>query len=160
MLDNPLLRGDIIFDAKPDAVPYNYRVSYKVTQLCLILHICGWGDSSSLIKLQMISLAMFSQDNMDKLIRFTTDGFNMPVVRFDPAVNKALNYAIAYGFITQSKSGNYKLTQSGKSLVEKINLTGDIMVTEIHVLSELSKKLTEIKIKELTDMWRAQNAED
>lgn len=48
-----LLRGDIIFNSKPDAVPYNYRISYKVSQLCLIMRICGWGDSCSLIKLQM-----------------------------------------------------------------------------------------------------------
>ena len=47
------LQGDIIFDAKPDAVPYNYRISYKVSQLCLIMYICGWGTSCSLIKLHI-----------------------------------------------------------------------------------------------------------
>ena len=44
-MDNSSLQyTDIIFDAKPDAVPYNYRISYKVTQLCLIMRICGRGD--------------------------------------------------------------------------------------------------------------------
>ena len=43
-MDNSSLQyTDIIFDAKPDAVPYNYRISYKVTQLCLIMRICGRG---------------------------------------------------------------------------------------------------------------------
>ena len=54
------LQGDIVFDAKPDAVPYNYRISYKVSQLCLIMYICGWGTSCSLIKLHMISFALLS----------------------------------------------------------------------------------------------------
>lgn len=37
MEDSPLQYDDIVFNAKPDAVPYNYRISYKVTQLCLIM---------------------------------------------------------------------------------------------------------------------------
>lgn len=49
------VQADIVFNAKPDAIPYNYRISYKVSQLCLILHICGWGNSCSLIKVHMIS---------------------------------------------------------------------------------------------------------
>lgn len=161
MPDNPLLRGDIIFNAKPDAVPYNYRVSYKVSQLCLIMRICGWGDSCSLIKLQMISFALFSRDNMEKLIKFAEDQFSAPpIVRFDPAVNKALTFAVAYGFVSQQKNGNYKLTERGHNLAEQIKMVGDLMATEIHDLTELSKKLTEGKIKELTDMWRIKNAED
>ena len=37
MRETPLVYTDIVFNAKPDAVPYNYRISYKVTQLCLIM---------------------------------------------------------------------------------------------------------------------------
>lgn len=161
MSDNPLLRGNIVFNAKPDAVPYNYRVSYKVSQLCLIMRICGWSDSCSLIKLQMISFALFSRDNMEKLIRFAEDEFSTPsIVRFDPAVNKALTFSVAYGFVIQQKNGNYKLTERGHNLAEQIIMVGDLMATEIDDLKELSKKLTEGKIKELTDMWRIKNAED
>jgi len=161
MPDNPLLRGNIIFNAKPDAVPYNYRVSYKVSQLCLIMRICGWGDSCSLVKLQMISFALFSRNNMENLIRLTEEEVSSPsIVRFDPAVNKALTFSIAYGFVIQQKNGTYKLTEHGHIFAEKIIIVGDLMVTEIYDLRRLSKKLTENKIKEITDMWRAKNAED
>jgi hypothetical protein len=47
MRETPLEYTDIVFNAKPDAVPYNYRISYKVTQLCLIMRICGRGDKAS-----------------------------------------------------------------------------------------------------------------
>jgi hypothetical protein len=161
MSDNPLLRGDIVFNAKPDAVPYNYRVSYKVSQLCLILRICGWGDSCSLTKLQMISLALFSRDNMAKLITFTENEFSTPpIVRFDPAVNKALTFAVAYGFVSQQKNGNYKLTKVGHNFAEQIKMSKDLMATEIQNLTELSKKLTESKINDLIDIWRFRNAEN
>lgn len=64
METNVFPHADIVFDAKPDAVPYNYRISYKVSQLCLIMRICGWGGTCSLIKLHMISFALISRDNI------------------------------------------------------------------------------------------------
>ena len=160
MVDDGLIKGDIVFNAKPDAVPYNYRISYKVSQLCLIMRVCGWGDSCSLIKLQMISYALFSNETMTRLISYAEGTGPAPIVRFDPAVNKALTYAIAYGFVTQQKTGNYKLTTKGHNLAERIKMVGDLMTTELISLNELSKKLTEAKIKELTELWRANNASD
>lgn len=88
MVDDSLIKGDIVFNAKPDAVPYNYRISYKVSQLCLIMRLCGWGDSCSLIKLQMISYALFSEETMVRLVDFADGVGPAPIVRFDPAVNK------------------------------------------------------------------------
>lgn len=158
MVDDNLIKGDIVFNAKPDAVPYNYRISYKVSQLCLIMRLCGWGDTCSLIKLQMISYALFSKETMNRLIDYTDGRSPAPIVRFDPAVNKALTYAIAYGFVSQQKSGNYKLTTKGHNLAEQIKSAGDLMVAELACLKELSKKLTEVKIKELTELWRVNNA--
>jgi hypothetical protein len=160
MEDNPLLHTDIVFDAKPDAVPYNYRISYKVSQLCLIMRICGWGDVCSLIKLHMISFALISRSNMTKLIEFADGTGIAPIVRFDPAVNRALTFAIAYGFVEQQRTGNYKLTERGRRLADQIKLVDDLMATEISDLNTLAKKLTETKVKELIEMWRDKHAED
>ena len=154
------LQGDIIFDAKPDAVPYNYRISYKVSQLCLILYICGRGTSCSLIKLHMISFALLSRQNMDNLLEFSEKPNESVVVRFDTAVNRALTYVVDYGFDVQQQNGNYKLTDQGKNFAERIKLAGDLMVTEIRELTDLSKRLTESRIKELTEIWRDRHAED
>ena len=87
MRETSLKYTDIVFNAKPDAVPYNYRISYKVSQLCLIMHICGRRDICSLIKLHMISFALISQENMKKLVEFTDGIGNAPIVRFDPSIN-------------------------------------------------------------------------
>lgn len=158
--ENPIWHCDIVFDAKPDAVPYSYRISYKVSQLCLIMHICGWNDTCSLLKLHMITFALFSQANMTKLVVFAEGEGSIPIVRFDPAVNRALTYAVAYGLIVQQKTGKYALTARGKQLADQISLSGDLMVTEISDLRTLAKKLTESKVKELVDMWRDKHAED
>lgn len=131
MRESPLEYTDIVFDAKPDAVPYNYRISYKVTQLCLIMRICGRGDVCSLIKLHMISFALISQENMRKLLEYTDGTGTAPIVRFDPSVNRALTYSIAYGLIEQQPTAKYKLTERGHQLAEQIKIAGDLMVIEI-----------------------------
>lgn len=158
MVVDELIKGDIVFNSKPDAVPYNYRISYKVSQLCLIMRICGWSDSCSLIKLQMISYALFSNETMARLIDYVEGMGPAPLVRFDPAVNKALTYAIAYGFVSQQKTGNYKLTTKGHNFAERIKMADDLMTAELSSLNELSKKLTEGKIRELTELWRSNYA--
>lgn len=136
MRETPLEYTDIVFNAKPDAVPYNYRISYKVTQLCLIMRICGRGDVCSLIKLHMISFALISQENMRKLVDFADGIGSAPIVRFDPSVNRALTYAIGYGLIIRQQNAKYKLTDRGKQLAEQIKVVGDLMVIEIATPSE------------------------
>ncbi len=160
MRESPLEYTDIVFDAKPDAVPYNYRISYKVSQLCLIMRICGRGDVCSLIKLHMISFALISQDNMRKLLEFTEGTGTAPIVRFDPSVNRALTYAIAYRLIEQQQTAKYKLTDRGRQLAEQIKIAGDLMVIEITNLNKLAKKLTEAKVNDIVDMWRMKNADN
>lgn len=160
MRETPLEYTDIVFNAKPDAVPYNYRISYKVTQLCLIMRICGRGDVCSLIKLHMISFALISQENMRKLVDFADGIGSAPIVRFDPSVNRALTYAIGYGFIKRQQNAKYKLTGRGKQLAEQIKVVGDLMVIEIGDLNLLAKKLTERKVEEIVDRWRIKDAED
>lgn len=160
MRETPLEYTDIVFNAKPDAVPYNYRISYKVTQLCLIMRICGRGDVCSLIKLHMISFALISQENMRKLVEFADGIGSAPIVRFDPSVNCALTYAIGYGLIKRQQNAKYKLTDRGKQLAEQIKVVGDLMVIEIGDLNLLAKKLTESKVEEIVDRWRIKDAEN
>lgn len=154
MEETSLNYSNIIFEAKPDAVPYNYRISYKVTQLCLILRLCSRGNVCSLIKLHMISFALISHDNMKKLIDFAEGKSNAPLVRFDPSVNRALTYAVAYGLIDSQQNAKYKLSACGLKLVEQVQISGDLMAFEINELNTLSKKLTETKINEIVNTWR------
>jgi len=153
---------NIVFDAKPDAVPYNYRISYKVSQICLILAKSCWGKSGCLpIKLHMISFALCSKTTMDRLIDFTQNEFVAPpIIRFDPAVNRAVAFAIADNLIFQGNNGKYILTDKGWNLVSKIDKDSTVFVTEKLDLSMLSTKLTDQKIKQLSDVWRNIYAED
>lgn len=97
---------------------------------------------------------------MRKLIEFADGTGSVPIVRFDPSVNRALTYAIGYGLIERQQNAKYKLTDRGKQLVEQIKIVGDLMVVEIDDLNLLAKKLTENKVEEIVDRWRIKDAEN
>lgn len=159
--DNYLLSDTIIFDAKPIAVPYNYRVSYKISQLLLIISLCCSRGGCSLIKLHMISMSLNSDSSMDQMEQFANGILSeIPLVRFDPAVNRALMIAINEGLITQQQDGKVKLSPKGRLYVSKIIDENDLMVREKKHLNAISSKITEKRISEIMANWRYQGATD
>lgn len=157
-----LLSNTIIFDAKPIAVPYNYRISYKIAQLVLILNLCCTSRSGcSFVKLHLISTALNSDSSIQNLIDFMEGNISeIPLVHFDPVVNRALLYALAEKIILQQKDGKFKLSPIGKSYVGAILKDTNIMIREKLLLSKLSTKVTENQVSEIMSNWRYLNAEN
>ena len=81
------------------------------------------------------------------------------LVRFDPVVNRAIKYAVADKLVYQLKNGTFRLTDTGKELIKKIEKE-DIMIQEKKFLNELGTKLTNEKIDQLMSLWRYKNAEN
>lgn len=162
MNEELLLKNGIIFDSKPDAVPYNYRISYMVSLLCLIIHICcGKRKGCSLIKMNMISVGLSSRREGQKLKEFCeANESRYMLVRFDPVVNRALAYAINDGLMTQQGNGLFKLTDKGKKMVEMISMDESILLNEKVFLKNISMKITEEKIESLMHGWRNMYVED
>lgn len=155
-----ILTNEIIFDSKPDAVPYNYRISYKMAQLCLIISkSCSGREGCSLVKLHIISNGLNTEKNMRELEDYVNERMGFMLVRFDPAVNRALKYAIADDLVAQLKNGTFKLTKNGKEFIKRIEKE-DILLEEKSFLNKLGTRLTKEKIERLMSLWRYKNAED
>lgn len=159
--NNYLLSDTIVFDAKPIAVPYNYRVSYKIAQLLLIISLCCSRGGCSLIKLHMISMSLNSDASMDQMEQFANGLLSeIPLIRFDPTVNRALMLAINEGVIMQQQDGKVKLSPKGRLYVSKIMDENDLMVREKKHLKSIASKITEKRINEIMANWRYQSATD
>ncbi len=160
-MDSYLIAEEIVFNEKPDAVPFNYRISYKIGQLCLILSICCGRKGCSIYKLHMISISLYTKQEMRRLKDFCENILSSyTLVRFDPAVNRAVKYAIADGLMFQQTNGLFKLTQKGKMFSEAIKKETDIMLGEKSYLNDISDKLSEDRIKGLISLWRYSDAPD
>lgn len=150
---NYILGDKIIFEPKSEAVPYNYRISYKMGQVSLIMDKCCRGGCS-LIKLHMITTAMYSEKDKELLIRFLDEKIlTYTTIRFDPSINRLVKFAIFDKIIIQQKNGLLKLTEKGKLLAKSINADKDLMKAEKVFLTRISTKLSEDSIKHLMKDW-------
>lgn len=150
-----LLKNGIIFDAKPDAVPYNYRISYKVSIICLMIYKCCGRRGCSLIKMHIIASALADSRFYKKLMKFLDSNLQREfIVRFDPALNRALEYALADGLVVQQANGSYKLSVEGKSLAKEISEDNEILCSEKQILDDIFLKLSEERIKEISERWK------
>ena len=141
----------IIFEAKPDAIPYNYRISYKISIICLLIHSCCGRRGCSLIKMHIIGSALSDDRFKQRLMKSLNSQlqYNL-IVRFDPALNRALEFALA----------DKMIVQQGKKLATTISDDESIFRTEKEILREISLSLTEERIKELSERWKYHNAEN
>lgn len=151
----------ITFINRPIQVPYNYRIVYKVCKIVLIIgETCKRGGCST-IKLHIISNAISSNKSLKELEKFLDDSSNnVSIVRFDPALTRAINYALAENIIDIQNNGKIKLSDKGKVLYQEVIEDKELMILEKDSLKNISNKLTEEKIEEIIVNWRNGNVSD
>ena len=152
------INNDIIFDPKASAVPYNYRISYKMALICSIIGKCCGKKGCSAIKLQMINAATTSADAKLQLFDIIENPFSFKtkIIRFDPAVSRAIDLALADEVIFRQSNGLYRLKDKGKLLVSKVYEDDSLLASEKKLLSELSNRLTEDIIERIAENWRSE----
>ncbi|CAG9606848.1 hypothetical protein [Pseudoneobacillus rhizosphaerae] len=139
-----ILTDFIVFNSKPDAVPYHYRLSYKIALACLIFGLSCGRSGCSLSKLHMIIVCMYSEKEMVNLLNFVNEtNNNYIVLRYDPTVNKTVDFMLAEKIIFQQANGLFRLTKSGIKFFENIMKDQNLLVNEKKFLRDLSSKLTE-----------------
>ena len=147
-----LSKEGVIFRDRPDSVPYNYRISYKVAVICLIMsETCG-KRGCSLTKMHILSGAIMEQAIFDKVVSLISGKKEDDLyIRFDPAVNRAIEYARYDEIIYQQL---YRLSDKGKQLSKLICKDQQLMVKEKEVVHRISVDLSEEIIQRISKNWR------
>lgn len=144
----------IEFTSRPDPVPYNYRITYKVAQICLILHMLVKNGGCSFVKMQMVSTALTSSYDMNQLMLFANGDLpDYSIIKFDPSVNYAIQYALVEGLMITQKDGKLKLTDRGKQYCEAIMEDTNLLLSEKKELQQLVGKVSEKEILSLVKKW-------
>lgn len=156
MDENKQIQNDVIFTERAIAVPYNYRISYKVSMICMIIGKCCGKRGCSAIKLQMINAATTNKKAKKELFEIISNPFVVEtrLIRFDPSIIRAINLTLIEGLAYRQSNSLYRLTDKGKELVEKIYKDESVMTVEKSLFGELSSKLTEGIITRISENWR------
>ena len=159
-MEDNFFNKDIIFDSKADAVPFNYRISYKVSLICMIIGKCCGKRGCSATKLQMINASINTSKCKKELLDLIKGVLisEITLIRFDPAISRVINYAFADNLIFQQGNGLFRLADKGKKLIEEIYKDQTLMSVEKDFFGGLSNKLTEDMIVNIAQNWRLEDA--
>ncbi len=152
---------DIDFIYNPDPVPYSYRISYKVAQICILLMILARTRGCSLLKIQIVSCALSNEYDMHEVTEFIEGRLpDYSMLRFDPAVNRALRYTLVEELVKRQKNGTYKLTEKGSMFAQSIYEDSTLMIVEKGRLAKIVGHLDEDEIFNLAQQWRYDYVKD
>jgi hypothetical protein len=150
----------ITFSKKPISIPPEYRPSYTIGLIVLILKICCQSSKSSLLKLHLINWALKSDENKDSLKKFVLSNYteSSKTWGIEPSLNRALNYSVHEG-VCSMIDGKYQLEEKGELFYQKIIEDSEYLNEEIDFLNFLGKrKITDSRIDSIYKKWKNQNA--
>ena len=151
-----LLIKKLSFTKRPIPLPAEYRPMYKIALIAMILKYCCRGETSNLLKLHLFSWALASEKNMKELQDYVTSNFttDFSVWGIEPALNRALQLAVAENICDVINGKNYKLTEKGSKFFEMIKGDPQLFDIEKIFLTFIGKnQITDNRITKMTQKW-------
>ena len=150
------LQHRFTFRVRPEPVPGDLRPEWRISVILLMLLRCGRNESMSLKKALMVNWAVLTKETQNTLLRMVAGDRRLSdiPVRFDPALNRASDFARAEGllYVEKKTTGSIiKLLPKGSEIAEKIYREKDCLETEKTFFNRLRGKLPEEKVKELLE---------
>ena len=145
---------DFTFRVRPEPLPAELRPGWRIMLLLLMISRCGHGGAMSLKKAHLVCSASRSEDNRNMLLRMLVGDRQLDdvAVRFDPSLNRAIDYAIAERLVlalVRSGTCVLKITPEGDRMVKALLETSDCMQVEKSFAEELRGKLSNEKVEEI-----------
>lgn len=141
----PELNTEFLFRQRPVAVPGDLRPTWRMGLLVQLLYRCCRQHRSSLTRLHVLNWAVRTDGNRQALIELIAKGLSPHslVVRFDPAFNRAMDFALAEGLVRRFDGSRIELTLHGVSLAQEISENEDVYGPEKAFIDDIRQRVTE-----------------
>ena len=144
-----VLNAEFSLKEIPDSIPADIRPLWRIL-LCLMILNFSRAGTASLKKLQVLSWILTNCENFDLVMEALENDLAKKklVVRYDPALDRALDFAIGEGLVEHTSSAKYKLTDKGRKIFKDFKET-EIMAKEMRFVIENGSKFTEATVTNL-----------
>jgi hypothetical protein len=142
------VRTRMTFKRRPTSVPPDIRPEWRVPLLLLMVDHCR-GQIAGREQLHVLNSAVLSAGSRRALIA-ALDGRlapNVPLVQFEPALDRALDRCIGLRLLTINSHGRFLLTDLGRSIVQAVGSNAALFVRERELLAALPKSLSQAAIQ-------------
>jgi len=139
------------FTRRPMAIAAELRPDWKIGSLLLILHLSSWGGKSSLRRLHILNWALRSPKTRAEFeqVREQRQPLFSFQFRFEPALGRAINFAVGEKLVEWVGGDRLQITAKGKRWVTDILKDESVMQEEREFLKRIGKRITESVASEM-----------
>jgi hypothetical protein len=146
-----LLDAEYSFRVRPHPVPAELRPNRKVALLLLLVSRCH-GAGASWKSLHVLNWAVRGAGNFQAFER-VRDGEllpDVPIVRIEPALDRAIDLSVGLGYLERKSSGAFRLLPRGFAAVAALE-AADVLLAERALLDRLKGKVTDTMVTDLLE---------
>ena len=142
---------DLTFVRRPVPVPADLRAEWRMAFICLAIQNCGRANKASLKKLHVLNWAGRSAESRQAFVeRLNGHLFSISnPIRFDPALNRAIDLALGEGLLARDEKFSLYLEQNGTLWVDEIQKDKTCMANERKFFKSVGKRLSEKLVEKM-----------
>lgn len=142
------------FTARADPISPDFRPERRVA-VCMLIVDKSRAGKASWKAIHVLSWALQSPKRVEMLtnLKNGTNLLDMPVVRFEPALDRALDLALGLGFLTRDGIGPFELTDAGREALAEVREAG-VLEREVAALAAVNGKVSNRDVERLLE-WRS-----
>ena len=150
-IEIPEIDVPFVFREQPTAIKGDLRPLWRMCLVVLLIRKCCRGNRTSYARLHVLNWAMLNKEDRKRLLALINDTSEPTdiLVRIEPFLNTAVNYAVGEGLIKQENGNRLLLATKGVSLADKLFEMNDVFKLEKEFVAALGNKLTERLVSEL-----------
>lgn len=150
------IHGEFNFRLRAEALPGDLRPEWRIAVILVMVLRCGRAGKMSLKKAHLLDWAVrtaTARGTLSRMVQGQRELSDVPV-RFDPALNRALDFARGEKLVHIDKKTTgslIRLLPAGELMAENIYKEPDCLEVEKAFFNSLRGKLPEDKVTELLD---------
>ncbi|EIP98814.1 hypothetical protein OpiT1DRAFT_03283 [Opitutaceae bacterium TAV1] len=147
----PLFESRYLFRDQPVAVSPDLRPVWRLSLLALLMTRCCRQGRATLQKLHVLNWALRTPESRQALLE-ALDDHSAPdanLLRYDPALNKTLDFAQAEQLVHQLNRARFQITSKGILLAEEVEKDPFAFVSERAFLDSVGSRLTETLVERM-----------
>ena len=142
------------FARRADPVSPDFRPERRLA-VCLLIVEKSRAGKATWKAMHVLSWALQSPKRVEMLtnLRAGTDLLDVPLVRFEPALDRALDLGVGLGLLSRDGTGPFELTSAGREALDQVREAG-VLEREVAALAAVNGKVSNRDVERLLE-WRS-----
>mgnify|MGYP000060603048 CR=1 FL=1 len=155
-IDLPEFGVRFSFQRRPISLPGDLRPIWRIGLLTILMTQCCRQQRSSLTRLHVLSWTIRSKENYEDMLALIAGDLSPDslIVRFDPAVNRAIDFAIGEGLMVRVDGSRIELTALGKEFAMEIFDDANLYAIEKSLAVSLKLRVSETLVDSIFGVRR------